>query len=275
LPITSSVYHQYNQSFLKFKHHFDHITLTNSWQIPGQTNYKFSYDRFWWVWPWRYCGRVRTEYSDKNNFWFGHSHIVRFEWIRMFRIHNQTSKWTNRIKWFWFFEQKQPISWKQCCRKFKAVEKYHNKYTRKTNKQIENKEKRIPNDTKKVRLLDYSSWGHLVVIILQPFWNWRNLETIKRHRRSSSSRHFVRSLIAAMTNGFSNCSRKKNQNNGTQNGPDHRRHSDSEEDSAQDSFGNNFKSNMKIRNVFEKMYFLVAYFFLVTCIKTFQLSQGH
>ena len=55
-----------------------------------------------------------------------------------------------------------------------------------------------------------------------------------------------------MTNGFSNCSRKKNQNNGTQNGPDHRRHSDSEEDSAQDSFGNNFKSNMKIRNVFEK-----------------------
>ena len=55
-----------------------------------------------------------------------------------------------------------------------------------------------------------------------------------------------------MTNGFSNCSRKKNQNNGTQNGTDHRRHSDSEEDSAQDSFGNNFKSNMKIRNVFEK-----------------------
>ena len=92
-----------------------------------------------------------------------------------------------------------------------------------------------------------------------------------------------------MTNGFSNCSRKKNQNNGTQNGPDHRRHSDSEEDSAQDSFGNNFKSNMKIRNVFEKKNsqnfffkidfynatFLVAYFFLVTCIKTFQLSQGH
>jgi len=73
--------------------------------------------------------------------------------------------------------------------------------------------------------------------------------TQKRHRRSSSSRHFVRSLIAAMTNGFSNCSRKKNQNNGTQNGPDHRRHSDSEEDSAQDSFGNNFKSNMKIRNI--------------------------
>ena len=84
------------------------------------------------------------------------------------------------------------------------------------------------------------------------FWKRRNLETMKRHRRSSSSRHFVRSLIAAMTNGFSNCSRKKNQNNGTQNGPDHRRHSDSEEDSAQDSFGNNFKSNMKIRNVFEK-----------------------
>ena len=56
-----------------------------------------------------------------------------------------------------------------------------------------------------------------------------------------------------MTNGFSNCSRKKNQNNGTQNGTDHRRHSDSEEDSAQDSFGNNFKSNMKIRNVFEKI----------------------
>lgn len=73
--------------------------------------------------------------------------------------------------------------------------------------------------------------------------------TQKRHRRSSSSRHFVRSLIAAMTNGFSNCSRKKNQNTGTQNGPDHRRHSDSEEDSAQDSFGNNFKSNMKIRNI--------------------------
>lgn len=73
--------------------------------------------------------------------------------------------------------------------------------------------------------------------------------TQKRHRRSSSSRHFVRSLIAAMTNGFSNCSRKKNQNTGTQNGPDHRRHSDSEEDSAQDSFENNFKSNMKIRNI--------------------------
>merc|ERR1712003_512539 len=73
--------------------------------------------------------------------------------------------------------------------------------------------------------------------------------TQKRHRRSSSSRHFVRSLIAAVTNGFSNCSRKKNQNTGTQDGPDHRRHSDSEEDSAQDSFGNNFKSNMKIRNI--------------------------
>jgi hypothetical protein len=73
--------------------------------------------------------------------------------------------------------------------------------------------------------------------------------TQKRHRRSSSSRHFVRSLIAAVTNGFSNCSRKKNQNTGTQNGSDHRRHSDSEEDSAQDSFGNNFKSNMKIRNI--------------------------
>ena len=107
------------------------------------------------------------------------------------------------------------------------------------------------------RNLAQDYYYHLVVIILQAkiilFWNWRNLETIKRHRRSSSSRHFVRSLIAAMTNGFSNCSRKKNQNNGTQNGTDHRRHSDSEEDSAQDSFGNNFKSNMKIRNVFEKI----------------------
>ena len=214
-----------------------------------------SYDRFWWVWPWRYCGRVRTEHSDKNHFRFRHTHIVRFKWIRMFGIHNETSKWTNRIEWFGFFEQKQPISWQQCCRKFKAIEKYHNKCTRKTNKQIENTEKRIPDEPKKDRTQDHEIPHGLPS--LEPscggrFWNWRNLETIKRHRRSSSSRHFVRSLIAAMTNGFSNCSRKKNQNTGTQNGPDHRRHSDSEEDSAQDSFGNNFKSNMKIRNVFEK-----------------------
>ena len=74
--------------------------------------------------------------------------------------------------------------------------------------------------------------------------------------RNNASKHIVRSIIAAVTSGFSNCSRKnRSQANITtmksQGGVQGaRRHSDSEEDSnSADLFENNFKTNMKIRNI--------------------------
>ena len=77
----------------------------------------------------------------------------------------------------------------------------------------------------------------------------------KSRRRSNPSKHIVRSIIASITNGFSNCSRRKNGTPGGAGGgaapnTGQRRHSDSEEDSnSADLFEANFKSNTKIRQV--------------------------
>jgi len=70
----------------------------------------------------------------------------------------------------------------------------------------------------------------------------------------------IRTFIASITNGFSNCSRRKNGAAGRPGGggggevqapsTSQRRHSDSEEDSnSADLFEANFKSNAKIRNI--------------------------
>jgi len=80
----------------------------------------------------------------------------------------------------------------------------------------------------------------------------------KSRRRANPSKHIIRTFIASITNGFSNCSRRKNGATGRPGGgggdqapsTGQRRHSDSEEDSnSADLFEANFKSNAKIRNI--------------------------
>lgn len=74
----------------------------------------------------------------------------------------------------------------------------------------------------------------------------------KPRRRGNPSKHIVRTIIASITSGFSNCSRRKNGQStppggGSNTAP--RRHSDSEEDSnSADLFEGNFK-NTKTRNI--------------------------
>lgn len=91
--------------------------------------------------------------------------------------------------------------------------------------------------------------------------NQAQMKNTKTRRRSNPSKHIIRTFIASITNGFSNCSRRKNGASGrpgggghgdltAQNHPGQRRHSDSEEDSnSADLFEANFKSNTKIRNI--------------------------
>ena len=80
----------------------------------------------------------------------------------------------------------------------------------------------------------------------------------KSRRRANPSKHMIRTFIASITNGFSNCSRRKNGATSRPGGggggevqapsTSQRRHSDSEEDSnSADLFEANFKSNAKIR----------------------------
>merc|ERR1719238_1716034 len=80
----------------------------------------------------------------------------------------------------------------------------------------------------------------------------------KSRRRANPSKHIIRTFISSITNGFSNCSRRKNGATGRPGGgggdqapsAGQRRHSDSEEDSnSADLFEANFKSNAKIRNI--------------------------
>ena len=89
--------------------------------------------------------------------------------------------------------------------------------------------------------------------------NQPQMKNTKTRRRSNPSKHIIRTFIASITNGFSNCSRRKNGTSGRPGGGGHgdltaqshsgqRRHSDSEEDSnSADLFEANFKSSTKIR----------------------------
>lgn len=96
------------------------------------------------------------------------------------------------------------------------------------------------------------------VTMMSPSTNTMTTKPSKSRRRANPSKHIIRTFIASITNGFSNCSRRKNGATGRPGGgggdqapsTGQRRHSDSEEDSnSADLFEANFKSNAKIRNI--------------------------
>lgn len=96
------------------------------------------------------------------------------------------------------------------------------------------------------------------VTMMSPSTNTMTSKPSKSRRRANPSKHMIRTFIASITNGFSNCSRRKNGATGRPGGgggdqapsTGQRRHSDSEEDSnSADLFEANFKSNAKIRNI--------------------------